>query len=188
MLRISGGEWRNRSLKWLDIPEIRPTSAKVREALFQILKDELVDAVCWDLCAGSGIMGFEALSRGAEKVIFVEKNKRAAGLIRQNIEKFEIQAQAQVIPADLLVFLRRSREPVDLIYIDPPYASPVYRPLMQVLDQTVSEWGKPNTKLCIEHRKDRQLELETLQNWQFQQTRNYGDTRISFFIPRLSET
>lgn len=60
MLRILGGEWRNRSVKWLESPDLRPTSSKVREALFQIMGADLPGAVFWDLCAGSGIMGMEA--------------------------------------------------------------------------------------------------------------------------------
>ena len=185
MLRITGGQWRNRSLKWLDTPDIRPTSAKVREALFQVLGPELPGAVCWDLCAGSGVMGFEALSRGAAEVTFVERNRRAAGLIRQNLEQFGVQAR--VIPADLLVFLRRERQRVDLIYIDPPYASPVYAPLMEVIDQTVAQWGSGQTLLCLEHRKDFSPRSD-LQHWELEQVRTYGDTHLTLLRQRAEHT
>jgi 16S rRNA (guanine966-N2)-methyltransferase len=180
MLRILGGEWRNRSVKWLESPDLRPTSSKVREALFQILEAELQGAVLWDLCSGSGIVGLEALSRGAGEVIFVEKNRRSAGLIRQNLEKFQALNNAQVIPADILVFLRRARQKVDIVFIDPPYASNVYNPLMEVLDQTVTQWGNGQSWLCIEHRKNRELENHVLTHWSWEETRRYGDTCLSF--------
>lgn len=182
MLRITGGEWRNRSIRWLDIPEIRPTSAKVREALFQVLAGDLPGARCWDLCAGSGVMGFEALSRGALAVTFVERNRKAAGLIRQNLEKLGVSAP--VIPADVLVFLRRARSAVDLVFIDPPYASPLYGPLLEVLDQTVSHWGSGQTRLLLEHRRAAALSLEQLRHWRFEQTRLYGDTAVSLLRQR----
>lgn len=183
MLRITGGQWRNRALKWLDIPEIRPTSAKVREALFQILAAELPGARCWDLCAGSGVIGFEALSQGAAEVIFVERNRKAAALIRQNLEKFGVKAV--VIPVDVLRFLQRARSPVDLIYIDPPYASPLYAPLLAVLDQTVHHWGNGHTRLVLEHRRTTVLPLEQLQHWHLEQTRLYGDTAVSLLCQRM---
>jgi 16S rRNA (guanine966-N2)-methyltransferase len=180
MLRILGGEWRNRSVKWLESPDLRPTSSKVREALFQIMGADLPGAVFWDLCAGSGIMGMEALSRGASEVWFVEKNRRSSGLIRQNLEKYEAQDRTQVIPADVLVFLRRARPKADLVFIDPPYASGVYLPLLEVLDQTVQVWGSGKTRLCLEHRKNRDMEHLELKNWVWEETRKYGDTCLTF--------
>lgn len=184
MLRILGGEWRNRSIKWLESPDLRPTSSKVREALFQILAESLPGAVWWDLCAGSGIMGLEALSRGAKQVWFVEKNRRAAGLIRQNLEKLEAVDRAQVVPADLLVFLRRAKSKADLVFIDPPYASGVYIPLIQVLDETVPHWGSGQTRLCLEHRKDRSMDFQSLKHWSWEDTRKYGDTCLTFLLQK----
>lgn len=102
---------------------VRPTSDYLREALFNILGGSVVGATFLDLFAGSGAVGIEALSRGAASVIFVEKNPLSLKALWENLKKVGFEGQAEVIPADVLRFLKAPhvRRPYDVIFLDPPY-------------------------------------------------------------------
>jgi 16S rRNA (guanine(966)-N(2))-methyltransferase RsmD len=128
-MRIIAGAYRSRQLKSLKGMALRPTSDKLRETLFNVLGDLVVDARFADLFAGTGAVGIEALSRGAREAIFVEKLSPAAALIKKNLESLEIRKGARVLPLDALLALKRlAEEPaaagtrLDIIFLDPPYA------------------------------------------------------------------
>lgn len=180
MLKLTGGEHRGRNLKWLDIPGIRPTPARVREAVFNIFSHELIDSHWWDLCCGSGVMGLEALSRGAKQVCFVDQNRRSLHLLRQNLEVLKLQHQARIIGANLGHFLKRQTElNAQFIYCDPPYDSPLYRPVVEELGQMPLAEGISEVVLILEYRRHQQnWDLST--PWQEIEQRNYGDTCLSF--------
>lgn len=121
-LRIIGGDWRSRKLPFIDAPGLRPTPDRIRETLFNWLQGCVHDAKCIDMFAGSGALGFEALSRGASDVIFVEKNTNCANQIKENISL--LKAQAKVVKSDALSFLKLIEKPIksfDLVFLDPPY-------------------------------------------------------------------
>jgi 16S rRNA (guanine966-N2)-methyltransferase len=122
-LRIIGGTWRGRRLRFPPTPEIRPTPDRVRETLFNWLAPRLPGARCLDLFAGSGALGLEALSRGAAHVTFVERDLAAAREIRARLAEWGARA-ASVEHADARNFLER--QPVssfDIVFLDPPFAS-----------------------------------------------------------------
>ena len=128
-MRIIAGAYRSRQLKSLKGMALRPTSDNLRETLFNVLGELVVDARFADLFAGTGAVGIEALSRGAREAIFVEKHSPAVTLIKKNLESLEIRKGARVLPLDALLALKRlAEEPaaattrLDIIFLDPPYA------------------------------------------------------------------
>ncbi|MCL4112287.1 UNVERIFIED_CONTAM: hypothetical protein GTU68_022781, partial [Idotea baltica] len=121
-LRIIGGEWRSRKLPFLDAPGLRPTPDRIRETLFNWLQGKVHGSSCLDMFAGSGALGFEALSRGAKDVIFVEKNGACALQLKDNLAL--LKSEATVLQSDALSFMNKIEKPntaFDLIFLDPPY-------------------------------------------------------------------
>lgn len=122
-VRVTGGEWRSRLIKVIDAPGLRPTPDRVRETLFNWLGHDLTGLRCLDLFAGSGILGFEAGSRGAAGVVLVERDPRVLATLRQNAEILG-RARLEVVRGDALEFAasaaRQGRQ-FDLVFLDPPY-------------------------------------------------------------------
>jgi len=124
-LRIIGGELRNRTLKSPRNQKTRPTLAILRKAVFDIAQNKLIDAQFLDLFAGSGVMGIEALSRGASHVTFIDRDPAAIRCVQENLKLFSLQEKADVFCLDALAALHKcakKKKPFSLIYIDPPYA------------------------------------------------------------------
>jgi 16S rRNA (guanine966-N2)-methyltransferase len=122
-LRIIGGSWRGRRLRFPASPQIRPTPDRVRETLFNWLSSRVPGARCLDLFAGSGALGLEALSRGAAHVTFVERDPAAAREIAARLAEWGAHA-ASVEHADARAFLERPPvAPFDIVFLDPPFAS-----------------------------------------------------------------
>jgi 16S rRNA (guanine966-N2)-methyltransferase len=119
-IRITGGDWRSRLINVADAPGLRPTPDRVRETLFNWLGQDLSGLRCLDLFAGSGILGFEAASRGAEEVTLVEKEDEAFAQLQTNAALFK-NARLQVVCADALKFAALPNAGYDLIFLDPPY-------------------------------------------------------------------
>ncbi len=133
-VRIIGGEWRGRRLPVPEVPNLRPTPDRVRETLFNWLSGHLPGANCLDLFAGSGVLGFEALSRGAASVVMVDLSpvvitqlKASATLLRTT--------QADIYQASLPTGLRAVAKPFDLVFLDPPYQSNLLLPCCHYLEQ-----------------------------------------------------
>ena len=119
-VRIIGGQWRGRKLRFPARDELRPTLGRVRETLFNWLAPIIAGARCLDLFAGSGALGFEALSRGAAEVTFVEKDRKVAHALRNNIAQFG--ASGIVVSRPAAQFLESSRNRYHIIFFDPPFA------------------------------------------------------------------
>jgi len=119
-VRIIGGVWRSRILKFPDAVDLRPTPDRVRETLFNWLGANLAGAACLDLFAGSGALGFEALSRGAGSVVMVENNTVALRALRENATKLSA-GNAIIVRGDALEFARGARSRFDVVFVDPPY-------------------------------------------------------------------
>lgn len=121
-VRIIGGEWRSRLVRFPGTASVRPTPDRVRETLFNWLGQRLDGWNCLDLFAGSGALGFEALSRGASRVVMVERDR--AGVAALKAAGVELGAQGlEVIQADALGYLARATGPFDCAFVDPPYES-----------------------------------------------------------------
>ena len=120
-MRIISGSAKGRKLKELQGMDTRPTTGKVKESLFSIIQFELEGRRILDLFAGTGQLGLEALSRGAERCTFVERRKEAAALVRENVELCRFADRAQVVQGEAQSFLRGCKERFDVILLDPPY-------------------------------------------------------------------
>lgn len=122
-MRIIGGEFRNRRLKSIKTNELRPATDRYRETLFNILNNligfEMID-VC-DLYAGTGAVGFECLSRGANSCTFVEENFKTYKLIHENAEMLGVKEQVKIVKDSAENFVKKTEQKFDLIFADPPY-------------------------------------------------------------------
>jgi 16S rRNA (guanine966-N2)-methyltransferase len=152
-IRIYG----NREIKTLPGEATRPTSARVREAVFNIWQGKLLDCRWLDLCAGSGAMGAEALCRGAAVVVAVEKSAAACRVVTQNWQKVaKAHQQFQVINSDVVRWINQQQadalespsksQPFDYIYFDPPYAEGLYEPVLSQLAAYLTVSGEAAVK------------------------------------------
>jgi 16S rRNA (guanine(966)-N(2))-methyltransferase RsmD len=124
-LRIFGGQFKGRVLKSPKSETTRPTQGIVREAVFNICQELTQGARFLDLFAGSGAMGLEALSRGASHATFVERDKHSVSCLKENLTLLNLTDRAQVFPIDAHAALNKITQSFDIIYIDPPYDTPV---------------------------------------------------------------
>jgi 16S rRNA (guanine966-N2)-methyltransferase len=142
-IRIIGGKWRRRRLGFPERPGLRPTPDRVRETLFNWLGQNLDGFSCLDLYAGSGALGFEALSRGASRVTMIERDLAAARNLEHGAQSLEATG-LKIICADALEFLNRiaRRERYDLIFVDPPFAMGLPPGLMALLPGALEAGGR----------------------------------------------
>jgi len=134
VVRIIGGHWRGRRLPVPDTAGLRPTPDRVRETLFNWLAPYLSGAVCLDLFAGTGVLGLEALSRGARRAVLVEQNAEAVRSLHQAEALLEAR-DARVAQGEALAWLQGSAEAFDIVFLDPPYASDLLVPALELLAQ-----------------------------------------------------
>lgn len=133
-VRIIAGKWRGRSLKVLDHPGLRPTPDRVRETLFNWLATDVVGARCLDLFAGTGALGFEALSRGAKKVVFVDKFPPAIKALCESAVTLNALEHCEIVRESAVSYLeqiKNKESAFDIIFLDPPFATPL---LLQSID------------------------------------------------------
>jgi 16S rRNA (guanine966-N2)-methyltransferase len=135
-IRIIGGQWKGRKLSVANVPGLRPTPDRVRETLFNWLQFDILNTRCLDLFAGSGALGFEAVSRGAKDVVLVEKHPRAFNQLEAILSVLpEDQVAAlSLVNDDAYRFLKRECDPFDVIFLDPPYRK---EHLPEVLDHII---------------------------------------------------
>jgi 16S rRNA (guanine966-N2)-methyltransferase len=179
-LRVGTGTVKGRRLKQV-AGSIRPTSGRVRGALFDSLADWIIDRTVVDLCAGSGSLGIEALSRGAEFGIFVDADRQAVRMIKENLQRCGFETCSKTWHTDVIRALNYFADQscrVDLILADPPYDDPV----VQKIIDTVSTRSilTPDGVLVVEHRKKMQPEMPQ-SGLVFHHRRDFGDTTLSFY-------
>ena len=121
-MRVITGKARGVQLKTPEGLKTRPTSDRVKEALFSIIQFDVPNTRVLDLFGGTGQLGIEALSRGAKSAVFVDADEKACSLIKENLQRCKMEADAQVVRADYLDYLSRCRQKFDIIFLDPPYA------------------------------------------------------------------
>jgi 16S rRNA (guanine966-N2)-methyltransferase len=140
-VRIVGGQWRSRRIRFTPRPNLRPTPDRVRETLFNWLGQDLTGLVCLDLFAGSGALGFEAASRGALRVVMVERDRSAYAALERNRDALDAR-QVELVRADALEFLRADSGRYDVIFLDPPFASGHAEALPPLLQPRLSKAGR----------------------------------------------
>jgi 16S rRNA (guanine(966)-N(2))-methyltransferase RsmD len=131
-VRIIGGQWRSRLLRFPDVPGLRPTPDRIRETLFNWLGQDLAGQVCLDLFAGSGALGLEAASRGAERVVMVERDARAFRALQENVRALQAWS-VELVRMDALEFLATDVRTYNVVFLDPPYAMRDRRPLLEAV-------------------------------------------------------
>ncbi len=121
-MRVITGKARGVNLKTPEGMQTRPTTDRVKEAIFSIIHFDIPGARVLDLFGGTGQLGIEALSRGAKSAVFVDSGDKACALIKENLRRTKLEADGKVIRADYLEYLKRCRERFDIVLLDPPYA------------------------------------------------------------------
>jgi len=180
-LRIIGGQWRGRKIEVLERKGLRPTPNRVRETLFNWLQGYVEGARCLDLFAGSGALGFEALSRGATEVVFVEQDGETAQALRDQCVRLRTK-WGQVMHMDALSYLKNtSPRPFDLIFLDPPFFQNWIALLCPVLANL--SWLAPDARVYLESEKTLSP-LSLPQNWVLLRSRSAGE--VSYALAFVS--
>jgi 16S rRNA (guanine(966)-N(2))-methyltransferase RsmD len=187
-MRISGGSAKGRRTATGKIftrvakgERLRPTSAKVREALFDILRNSIEGATFVDLYAGTGTVGFESLSRGSAKAVFVEPEPEMTAIMKRNADDFGFSEKVQIIRGRAEEFLARAasaREQYDIYYIDPPYQSDEIEKILPVIGK--EDLLKADGIVIVEHffKKDLPQQIGSLV---LHKRYRYGDTMLTLY-------
>ena len=175
-IRIIGGSLRNSRLDVPDLPGLRPTAERVRETLFNWVAPYIAGARCLDLCAGTGALGIEALSRGAASVQFVERDPRAVLALRSNLERLKATG-AQVAAAEAGLFLQGPPQPQDLVFLDPPFAQELWTTLAQQLEQ--GGWLAAKAWIYVESPRAKVPALPL--NWRLHREGQAGEVRFALY-------
>ncbi|OWZ91873.1 16S rRNA (guanine(966)-N(2))-methyltransferase RsmD [Sinorhizobium sp. LM21] len=181
-MRIVGGEFRGRSLATPKSNDIRPTTDRTRESLFNILSHSYPGALdgtrVLDLFAGTGAVGFEALSRGCRHALFVEQGVEGRGLIQTNVETLGLQGRAKVFRRDATSLGGVGTiEPFHLVFADPPYAKGLGEKALE--SAAIGNWLVPGALVILEERADVQpAPVAVFENLD---VRVFGDTRMHFY-------
>lgn len=177
-IRIIGGKWRGRKLPVRDSEGLRPTTDRIKETLFNWLMPVVQDARCLDCYAGSGSLGFEALSRFANSVTFIELDKQNAQLLSDN--KMRLQADnATVINNSSLTVLNQMGTPFDLVFIDPPFRKGLLNETIQLLEN--NQWLADESWIYIESEAESPL-TDIPANWQLHREKIAGQVAYRLFI------
>jgi len=180
-VRITGGQAKGIHITAPKGNRIRPTSDKVREAMFNTLGSEVAERKVLDLFAGTGALGIEALSRGAQHAVMIEKDSIAVRAIEANLARVGFTERAKIVKADFRAALRRfdrTGEECDLIFIDPPYHSTILGEISSVLagHRVISQ----RAIIIVEHFKKTNPPNSILKTM-LTQTRFYGQTALSYY-------
>lgn len=176
-IRIIGGIWRSRKLPVAEQPGLRPTTDRVKETLFNWLQFELRDARVLDAFAGSGSLGFEALSRGASELVMIEQTPHIARQLQSNIDTLGVNANAQVICANALSAISANLGTFQVIFLDPPFQQGLLQPCITQLEQAqcISE----NGWVYIECERD--LPVTTPPHWQLHREKYAGQVAYRLY-------
>jgi 16S rRNA (guanine966-N2)-methyltransferase len=179
-LRIIGGEFKGRKLLSVRGRNTRPTADRIREALFNILSAQIYEAVVLDLFAGTGALGLEALSRGAQSAFFIESNKNTLSILKRNIQACNVESRTTEVQWNIVKNLNciRSMEPAfNLVFMDPPYNKHLLEPTLSNLHESCCL--DPSARVIIEHSTLETLPAGVLP-FELVDQRSYGKTLVSF--------
>ena len=176
-VRIVGGEWRSRRIRFPTRDDLRPTPDRVRETVFNWLGQDLAGLVCLDLFSGSGALGFEAASRGASRVVMVERDRVAHAALEENRAALKA-SQVELVRGDALEFLRADRAQYDVIFVDPPFTASCGELLPKLLKSRL----KPDGYAYYESA----LGLEWPAEWQVLRRARAGNV-VSQLVKRIAD-
>lgn len=177
-MRITAGKFKNKQIKTIESDLIRPTLSKIRESLFNVLQNEIVEASFLDAFAGSGIVGIEAASRGAKEVVFVEKNPKHYKLLKENLKN--ISFENKTFLADSVNVLEKfDANRFDVIFSDPPYKTDLNNKIIEIVAR--KNLLKEDGILVLESHKDEDFS-QSIQanNFEILKEKIYGDTKVLY--------
>ncbi|MDL1967167.1 MAG: 16S rRNA (guanine(966)-N(2))-methyltransferase RsmD [Deltaproteobacteria bacterium] len=186
-MRIIGGELKGKKLYTIPGTLIRPTADRLRESIFNILSCLVKGTVVLDLFAGTGALGIEALSRGAEFAVFIDNNKKALSVVERNIQSCAVDNRFKIIRGNIVKNLNCIKSmglKFDLVFMDPPYNKGFIEPTLINLHDSGS-LGK-DVCIIVEHTPFEPV-LEDCRQFELADQRKYGKTLISFIKPKLSD-
>ena len=173
-IRISGCYLKGKKIPFYFKDSLRPTSNKLKEIIFNWLQFEINDFVCLDLFAGTGSLGIEAISRNAQKVFFVELNKKNYSVLTKNIKLLDIKDKSKVIFKDAFEWIKKNNlSNIDLILLDPPFNQEYEIKLLKLLSRKNDI--KPSCKIYLEHSKF--SEVEVPEDFEILKNKIVGDVR-----------
>lgn len=170
-IRLIGGRWRSRRISVPDRPDLRPTPDRLRETLFNWIGHDLRDSHCLDLFAGSGALGLEALSRGAQSATFVDSDGGAIESLARAVDQLECHSLANLINDDALRFIETTGQRFDIVFADPPFQGELLGPLIKSLAD--GQRLKPDALVFLEYHRDTTLPTMP-ENWQLHRSSTVG--------------
>ncbi len=176
-MRVITGSARGRRLITLEGNDVRPTTDRVKEAMFSAIQFDIEGRRVLDLFAGSGQLGIEALSRGAAEAVFTDTSQQAINVIRDNVEKCEFNDKAKIIKTDFSGYISMTPDRFDIAFIDPPYAKGFLERVLPILPRVMSDYGI----IVCEHPVDEKLP-EALDSFLLHKTYKFG--KIAFSVYR----
>jgi 16S rRNA (guanine966-N2)-methyltransferase len=184
-MRVIAGSAKGIPLQAVPGSGTRPISDRVKEAVFNILGESIIGSYVLDLFAGTGSVGIEALSRGAEQAVFVEKYPRAITTIHKNLRRARLQPRARVVQADVFRFLDGEPEPFDLIYVAPPQYQGLWKKTLLALEAS-PDWLYADGLVVVQI-FPKELEAVSLSALWPTEQRSYGSTLLCFYEHRAKE-
>ena len=140
-MRVITGSARGRRLEQLEGNDVRPTTERVKEAVFSIIQFNIEGRRFLDLFAGSGQMGIEALSRGAVRAVFIDSAKESVDIVKRNLHTTKLEENARVFRADSISYIKSCRETFDLVFLDPPYGTGLLQQALENIERVMSKGG-----------------------------------------------
>ncbi len=178
-MRVISGSAKGRTLQAVPGDSTRPITDRVKEALFNILGADIVDAQFLDLFGGTGGVGIEALSRGAARAVFVDKNRKAQETIKANLMHTRLIERAEIVRGDAFTYLAGQPEPFHYIYIAPPQYQRLWVNALKLIDAQIA-WLAEDGEIIVQiHPKE--YEDLPLQNFEVIEQRRYGSTMLVFY-------
>ncbi|WZL74798.1 16S rRNA (guanine(966)-N(2))-methyltransferase RsmD [Clostridiaceae bacterium 35-E11] len=185
-MRVIAGSLKGRRLKTPKGIETRPTTDRVKESIFSIIHAHIIDSIIIDLFSGTGNLGIEALSRGAEKVFFVDKNKNSIQLIKENIESMGLKSKSEILFCDALKAIKQLASlshKFDIIFMDPPYSKGLILPCMEAIN--AEDMLKEDGIILVEHDTKDTLP-DNVGRLIKRKEKKYGNTMISIYAEEAS--
>ena len=176
-LRIIGGDWRSRCISFIDTPGLRPTPARVRETVFNWLRNDIIGSHCLDLYAGSGALGFEAASREAKSVVQVENNSLACKALKDNATILAA-TQIKTIQSDVFQYLTGAAQEFNIVFIDPPFAMDLVVQTCLLLE--AKNWLSKHAKIYVETESTLTL-VGMPENWRLLKSKVAGEVGYHLF-------
>lgn len=177
-MRIVAGDYKGRRLFMPPDNAVRPTTEKVKEAIFSMIQFDIEDAVCMDVFAGIGNLGLEALSRGASRCYFCDSSKGSLSLIKQNIELCKAMDKSIVVPGDYTKTIVNMTEKMDIIFLDPPYRKGLMLDCFAKIRESdrLTEGG-----LIIAEHGDKEILPDELEGYEKIKEKKYGSIVVSIY-------